>query len=80
MRLFALAAAAAVVSIGLNGCTSPGFYNGGWTDGFAEGEPGGSLGVTNWGISLWALAVWPEPQSSKGRTLCHHYACGGFKT
>jgi len=29
MRLFALAAAAAVVSVGVSGCTSPGFYNGG---------------------------------------------------
>src|SRR5262252_2953275 len=33
MRLFVIAAAAAVASIGLNGCTSPGFHNGGFYSG-----------------------------------------------
>ena len=33
MRLFVLAAAAAVASFGLNGCTSPGYYNGGYYSG-----------------------------------------------
>ena len=33
MRLFVFAAAAAVASIGLNGCTSPGFHNGGFYSG-----------------------------------------------
>ena len=40
MRLFALAAAAAVVSVGVSGCTSPGFYNGGfYNGGFYSGAP-----------------------------------------
>ena len=33
MRLFSLAAAAAVLSVGLNGCTSPGYYGGGFYSG-----------------------------------------------
>jgi hypothetical protein len=33
MRLFGLAAAATVASLGLNGCTSPGHYNGGFYSG-----------------------------------------------
>ena len=33
MRVFVLAAAAAVASLGLNCCTSPGYYNGGFYSG-----------------------------------------------
>jgi hypothetical protein len=40
MRLFVLAAAAAVASFGLNGCTSPGYYNGGYyNSGYYSGAP-----------------------------------------